>query len=29
MSQENIDFVRGLWSGVPDMDKDELLAALP
>lgn len=29
MSQENVDFVRRLWSGVPDMDKDELLAALP
>ena len=29
MSQENIDFVRALWSGVPDMDKDKLLAALP
>jgi ketosteroid isomerase-like protein len=29
MSQENVDFVRGLFSGVPAMDKDELLAALP
>jgi ketosteroid isomerase-like protein len=29
MSQENVDFVRGLLSGGPLMDKDELLAALP
>jgi ketosteroid isomerase-like protein len=29
MSQENVDFVRGLFSGVPDMDRDQLLAALP
>ena len=29
MSQENVDFVRGLFSAVPDMDKDEFLAALP
>jgi ketosteroid isomerase-like protein len=29
MSQENVDFVRGLFSGVPDMDKNALLAALP
>jgi hypothetical protein len=29
MSQENVDFVRGILSGASDMDKDELLAALP
>ena len=30
MSQENVDFVRGLFAGaVADVDKDELLAALP
>jgi hypothetical protein len=29
MSEENVDFVRGLFSGVPAMDKGELLAALP
>lgn len=29
MSQENVDFVRGLFSGVAEMSKDDLLAALP
>ena len=29
MSQENVEIVRGLLSGASDMDKDELLAALP
>jgi ketosteroid isomerase-like protein len=29
MSQENVEIVRGLFAGAPDMGKDELLAALP
>jgi ketosteroid isomerase-like protein len=29
MSRENVEFVTGLWSGAPEMDKEELLAALP
>ena len=29
MSQENVDFVRGLLQGAADMDKETLLAALP
>jgi ketosteroid isomerase-like protein len=29
MSQENVDFVTGLYSGVEAMDKEQLLAALP
>jgi uncharacterized protein len=29
MSQENVDFVRGLYSAAESMDKGELLAALP
>ena len=29
MSQENVDFVRGLWEGAPQMDSQALLAALP
>jgi ketosteroid isomerase-like protein len=29
MSQENVDFVRGLIEGAPQMDKQALLAALP
>jgi hypothetical protein len=29
MSQENVEFVNGFLTGVPEMDKDQLLAALP
>jgi ketosteroid isomerase-like protein len=29
MSQENVDFVRGLLQGASDMDKETFLAALP
>jgi ketosteroid isomerase-like protein len=29
MSQENVEFVKGLISGIPDMDQAALLAALP
>jgi uncharacterized protein len=29
MSQENVDFVRGLLQGAADMDKETFLAALP
>ncbi len=29
MSQENVDFVTGLFSGALEMEKDDLLAALP
>ena len=29
MSQENVEFVKGFLTGVPEMDKDQLLAALP
>ena len=29
MSQENVDFVRNLFSGADDMDKEALLAILP
>jgi ketosteroid isomerase-like protein len=29
MSQEKVEFVKGLFSGVPEMNRDELLAALP
>jgi hypothetical protein len=29
MSQENVEFVKGFLTGVPGMDKDQLLAALP
>jgi ketosteroid isomerase-like protein len=29
MSQENVDFVRGLLDGAVDMDKQAILAALP
>jgi uncharacterized protein len=29
MSQENVEFVRGLFAGAADMDKQALLAALP
>ena len=29
MSQENVEFVKGFLTGVPDMDKDQLLAVLP
>jgi ketosteroid isomerase-like protein len=29
MSQENVDFVKGLYEGVEAMDKEQLLAALP
>jgi ketosteroid isomerase-like protein len=29
MSQENVDFVTGLFSGAGQMNKDDLLAALP
>jgi ketosteroid isomerase-like protein len=29
MSQENVDFVSGLFSGALEMEKDDLLAALP
>jgi ketosteroid isomerase-like protein len=29
MSQENVDFVRGLFEGPAQMDKEELLRALP
>jgi ketosteroid isomerase-like protein len=29
MSQENVEFVKGLWTAGASMDKQELLAALP
>ncbi len=29
MSQENVDFVKGLYDGVEAMDKEQLLEALP
>ena len=29
MSQENVDFIRGLWEGAGKLDKAALLAALP
>jgi len=29
MSQQNVEFVKGFLTVVPDMDKDQLLAALP
>jgi ketosteroid isomerase-like protein len=29
MSQENVEFVKGLWAGAESMDKQALLAALP
>src|SRR6188472_1967102 len=29
MSQENVEFLQGLFAGAADLDKQELLAALP